>query len=168
MKRLNLISHSIIGFLVTVVILITWLLFISFFTSPLKGYNEGYGTFFTRLFYYNQDITKPEVLLASPVILMQTNFLNSNPIIKIEGQGFGNNKKFFNVYRFPKHIGYWQFRTLAIQASLMLYLGEIAILSLITNKFSKNLPALIGMVYATTIFHFTLNILGFWVLTSIG
>lgn len=137
-------------------------------TKPLKGYNEGYGSFFTRLFYYNQNISKSKVVLTTPIIIMQTDFLGINPVIQKSRSIKIKNKYHFNAYRFPKHVGYWEFNKLATQAIWVFYVGELAILAIIKTKLSKNMPALLGVIYGATTFHFTLNILGYFLLTNIG
>jgi len=168
MQLITIITKSLVGFILTATLLVGWLLFVSYFTKPLKGTNEGYRGFFIRAIYYNPKVTKNSIALAAPIILMQTNFLNTNPIVAKNGPTYGKLKNFFSAYKAPEHLGYWEFESIAKQTMLLFYLGEIAILTLLTYKLQKQELPLIGMVYATTIFHITLNILGAWVLLNIG
>ena len=168
MKLARVIAKSLVGFILTATLLMGWLLFVSYFTRPLKGTNEGYRGFFIRLTYYNPNVTESKVALATPVILMQTNFLNTNPILPQNGPNYGKQKKFFSIYKTPKHIGYFEFEKIANQTILFFYLGEISILLLLFNRLQKKSSTIIGVVYATTIFHITLNALGAWALFNIG
>ncbi|MDA1338059.1 MAG: hypothetical protein O2871_01720 [bacterium] len=168
MKLVNVIAKSIVGFILTATLLVGWLLFVSYFTKPLKGFNEGYKSFFIRLTYYNPNVTQIDITLASPIILMQTNFLNTNPIVIKNGPSFGKQNHFFSIYQTQKHIGYWEYQKIANQTILIFYAGEISILILLFVRLSKKEPAIIGIVYAVTVFHLTLNILGTWALFNIG
>jgi len=168
MRLITIITKSLVGFILTATLLVGWLLFVSYFTKPLKGTNEGYSGFFLRATYYNSKVTKNNIALVAPIILMQTNFLNTNPIVTKNGQTYGKLKNFFSAYKAPEHLGYWEFENIAKQTILLFYLGEISILTLLTYQLQKKELTLIGMVYAITIFHITLNILGAWALFNIG
>lgn len=168
MKLIKVVAKSLVGFILTTTLLVGWLLFVSFFTKPLKGTNEGYQGFFIRLSYYNHKITKTQITLATPVILMQTNFLNTNPIVPQNGPKFGRSTDFFSIYKAPKHIGYWEYKKIADQTILIFYAGEISILILLFTRLKTKEPTIIGVVYATTLFHLTLNILGSWALFNIS
>jgi|GEM_PF-4685224 len=168
MKLVKVIAKSLVGLILTATLLVGWLLFVSYFTKPLKGWNEGYKGFYIRLTYYNQNVTTDDIALASPIILMQTNFLNTNPITPKNGPSYGIKKHFFSAYKPPKHIGYFEYEKIAKKSILLFYLGELAILSLLFLKLYKKEPAIIGVIYAVTIFHIALNVLGAWALLNIG
>jgi hypothetical protein len=168
MKLVNVIAKSIVGFILTATLIVGWLLFVSYFTKPLKGSNEGYKSFFIRLTYYNPNVTQTDITLASPIILMQTNFLNTNPIVIKNGATFGKQNNFFSVYQTPKHVGYWEYEKTAKQSIILFYLGEISILVLLFSKLKRKAPEIVGSVYAITVFHITLNILGTWALFNIS
>ena len=168
MKLVNVIAKSVVGFILTATLIVGWLLFVSYFTKPLKGYNEGYKSFFIRLTYYNPNITQSHIALASPIILMQTNFLNTNPVLTKNGPSFGKQNHFFSIYQTQKHIGYWEYEKTAKQSIILFYLGEISILVLLFSKLKSKAPEIVGSVYAITVFHITLNILGTWALFNIS
>jgi len=168
MKLVNVIAKSIVGFILTATLIVGWLLFVSYFTKPLKGSNEGYKSFFIRLTYYNPNVTQIDITLASPIILMQTNFLNTNPIVIKNGPSFGKQNHFFSIYQTQKHIGYWEYEKTAKQSIILFYLGEISILVLLFSKLKSKAPEIVGSVYAITVFHITLNILGTWALFNIS